>query len=159
MKEIQKEPWRAGQGVFSQQCVTLTHRAINIASNKFQIAVWLSFNNRRAYVDLRTKKNHRHNLPLSLGLRSPRSRATSCCMSGWGETTVAVPADTLTSWTSFACLRSERRYGDWRWGANDFQRTKAAPRRRRTPNPFAAAMSVGVKTQANGTKWAHELVH
>lgn len=42
MKEIQSEPWRAGQGVFSQQCVTLTRRAINIASNKFQIAVWLS---------------------------------------------------------------------------------------------------------------------
>lgn len=156
MKEIQSEPWRAGQGVFSQQCVTLTRRAINIASNKFQIAVWLSL----------TIVSHTLTYaPKASPAQSPfqyRSQVPSQRHAVWGGGeggTVAVPADTLTSWTSFACLRSERRYGDWRWGANDFQRTKAAPRRRRTPNPFASAMSVGVKTQANGTKWAHELVH
>lgn len=132
MKEIQNEPWRAGQGVFSQQCVTLTHRAINIASNKFQIAVWLSLTIVAHTLTYAPKASPAQS-PFQSRSQVPSLPSNVMLYEGvGGETTVAVPADTLTSWTSFACLRSERRYGDWRWGANDFQRTKAAPH----PEPF-----------------------
>lgn len=115
---------RPGQGVFSQQCVTLTHRAINIASNKFQIAVWLSFNNRRAYVDLRTAPKAAAG---TIFLHLP-SQATSCCMV-WGEGEDSSRSGRHSDVSNIVCV-PQIQTEIWRlacWGANDFQRTEAAP--------------------------------